>query len=723
MKRSALIISLLEVVAAALLYLIGVRAVLVFGAVLFALAVLAFLLRRRLAVDFRSIVVLLSAVLCCVLFAVFGLRAERTASSVDGQSGTVLCTVVEEPEYNDGYTVLEVESSKNRTENSGICGKLRFLVWVDERQEAASADVGDILSVNVSFQRIDDEYRKYYYHRGIYALAHCYSAEIVGERFVAAKPFVELRRYIRGTLSTCFDGDTEALMNGVMLGDNSDMSDRLYADFKICGLNHVTAVSGLHIGVICSMFMSLFSAFLSRRKAALLSIVPLIVVVAVTGFSPSAVRAGIMCIITFAGTAFMKKPDPLNSLGVAVALMLLYNPYYISSVSFQLSCSATAGVVIASPYGAALADKLFGNIKRRAVRKVLKGALQSFCLSVGATVFTIPFQMINFGFISIIAPIASVLVCIAVTYALMLGVAGIIINAIPFVGIAAAVPFWAAGVLVDYMAAVASLLAEIPFSYIPIGDELTMLWLALVLALLAVWFLLDRVGGKRTVSLMASALLVIALASNSLFSRSRVEIAVIDLGKTYCTAVTYGKSCVLIGCGDDRDDYYSIESYIKLKGIYSIKAVVLTRESGSEEVLYELLSKNPPEMLYLTEPAESEPGIRTEVLTVGETVELPVNTTLMTHKSGGGYIFELNTLDRSVAISGGAGFEDIDVGSFDIVITDTELPVGEQKGITVIKGGLPDYEGSDFSGEILFAPRSDVTFTIRKGKEVAFDAE
>lgn len=724
MKRTALIIALLEAVAATGLYLIGAKAVLVFAAVLFALAVLFFGFGRILKTDRRSVVILLGAAVICVLFSMLGIKARNFGSRLDGKEGAYLCTVVDEPQYTSGYTVFTVEAVEDGNDAKTTDGKLKFILWVDMRQDAASADVGDIISARLRFTKPGDEFKRSYFQDGIYVSTYCYSAEVVGERFVIIKPVILLRRFIRKALGTYFDGDTKALMNGLILGDDSEMSAELYSAFKACGMSHITAVSGLHIGIICSLFVTLFGSFTTKRNAEMLAIIPLAAVVAVTGFTPSAVRAGIMCLVTFGGDLVFKKSDSLNSLGVAAGTMMLFNPYIISSISFQLSCVATAGVIIFSPFGALLTERLNKRIKYKVPSRILGGIIQSFCLSVGAAVFTLPLQLLHFGYISVTAPICSVLVCAAVTYALSFAIVGLIIYAVPVVGAAAVVPFAAAGVFADYIAAVAKTVAKLPFSYIPIGDKAMILWLALVMALLAVWLLLGRVGGKRTVSLLAAALLTMTLAANGIASRSKISVAVLDLGKTYCTVVSHGKTCVVFGCGDDTEDYYTIKNHIKLNALYNIDSVVLSSEAQVKNGCAErIISEYAPKNVYVTDGVDAELGVEVKVLNSGETKKLPINITVTPHRCDDGFVFEIAAFDKTVMLASSAGFNGVDTADCEVVVADNEMPLGKQNGITVIKGGQPRLKAGGFEGRTVFAPRSDVNVTIRKGKEVAVSAE
>lgn len=723
MKRTALMMALLTVTAAMLLYLAPIPIVLIFGAVLFLMAVTLFVLCKKIDVDHRSIAVLLGATLVCVGFFVFGVTIDNASAEIEGKSGKILCTVVDEPSYQSGYTILTVKTSENYEDNSNLCGRRKLMLWINMSDEASSADVGDVLEVNVVFNKSNESFKRRYYQDGVYLNVYCYSAKVIGEKFVIQKPIVELRRYIRSVLSWYLSGDTKALMNGLMLGNINDISDESRSDLKTCGVSHIVAVSGLHISIITSLLLSFLRKFLSPRKASLFLLIPLMLVVAVTGFTPSAVRAGIMCAITFIGAAVFKKTDSLNTLGVAICLMLLYNPYIISSISFQLSCSATAGVIIAAPYSAKYSKKICGMIRLSPIKIVVGEIVQIFCISVGATLFTMPFQIIYFGYVSVIAPLTNVLVSVAVTYALSLGVVGILIYAVPYLGVVAIVPIKLAGLFANYILAAVHILADIPFSYIPIGDKLSEFCLMLITALLALWFLLNRVGGVRFVSLLSCALVITAMVSSSIAEKYKVTVTVLDLGKTYCTAVSYGKSCMLFGCGDDENDYYSIKSYLKTNAIYKIEGIVLWEKEQLEKGCFDKVnSEHGPETIYLTKDCNAPDNVKVSVLSANEKTDLKINATLEMRETADGNVLFVKAFNKTVAVAGSSGFSGVDVSFADVIITDTKLPSGKQRGLTFVKGENREAD-NEFSGETLFFPKEDITIVLKQGKEVTYSAK
>ncbi|WP_258168758.1 ComEC/Rec2 family competence protein [Paenibacillus sp. AR247] len=131
-------------------------------------------------------------------------------------------------------------------------------------------------------------------------------------------------------------------MKGLIIGLQDDLDPETYAEFSQLGLTHILAISGMHVAVYVGCLLYIFSLLrLSREKSLLLVMLLVPLYVLLSGVSPSVVRAGIMSMIgLYAARKGMLK-DGLNILSAAALLMLLWNPYYLLSVSFQLSFLVT----------------------------------------------------------------------------------------------------------------------------------------------------------------------------------------------------------------------------------------------------------------------------------------------------------------------------------------------------------------------------------------------
>ncbi|MBO5364002.1 MAG: ComEC/Rec2 family competence protein [Clostridia bacterium] len=144
-----------------------------------------------------------------------------------------------------------------------------------------------------------------------------------------------------------------ALLKGILLGVQEDFTPEQYKNFVDSGLLHITSVSGMHVVFLSQFFLFLFRNLRLSRKFSYFLILPvLFLFCAVAAFTPSICRSTIMMFLFFLAQILQREPDPLTSLSASALILLLLNPYYLTSYSFLLSFSSTLGIILfATPFG------------------------------------------------------------------------------------------------------------------------------------------------------------------------------------------------------------------------------------------------------------------------------------------------------------------------------------------------------------------------------------
>ncbi|MGN1327901.1 MAG: ComEC/Rec2 family competence protein, partial [Clostridia bacterium] len=137
------------------------------------------------------------------------------------------------------------------------------------------------------------------------------------------------------------------LAKGILLGDSSDIEQELKDNFKACNLSHILAVSGVHISyLIIGIRIILNKKTLGNRKSKIATILMILVFMMITNMTPSVVRAGISVIIGIVATLIYRKPDTYTTIGIAILLTLIQNPFSIFNVGMQLSYVGTIGILL-----------------------------------------------------------------------------------------------------------------------------------------------------------------------------------------------------------------------------------------------------------------------------------------------------------------------------------------------------------------------------------------
>ena len=135
------------------------------------------------------------------------------------------------------------------------------------------------------------------------------------------------------------------LLLGLLLGDSSKIDENMEENFKITSLTHILAVSGAQVSYIIVAMYSLLKRKIGIQKTRVVIIASLIFYTALTGFSPSIVRAGIMGIILMISGLVFRKNDIINSIAISLFFMLVYNPFLLENVGLQLSYLGTIGII------------------------------------------------------------------------------------------------------------------------------------------------------------------------------------------------------------------------------------------------------------------------------------------------------------------------------------------------------------------------------------------
>lgn len=140
------------------------------------------------------------------------------------------------------------------------------------------------------------------------------------------------------------DPHVAAFMSGIAAGNLDDR--QLSMELSRFGLQHLMAISGLHFSLLASFFGFLLCCFLPKKGAAIGVILLLSAYFVFLGSSPSVWRAWIAITVAMCGIYFGKRSQALNSLGIALLLIVLWNPLWIQSIGFQFSFAITTSILV-----------------------------------------------------------------------------------------------------------------------------------------------------------------------------------------------------------------------------------------------------------------------------------------------------------------------------------------------------------------------------------------
>lgn len=219
---------------------------------------------------------------------------------------------------------------------------------------------------------------------------------------------LQLRKWFNDKLSENMTENSAAITSALITGDKSSLSPETEFSFRMSGISHIFAVSGMHLSLWTGFFFIIMKQRAKTRFLPnMLAIVFVLFYIVFAGFSPSVLRAGIMLIPTFIASIVRKKADALNSLGLAGTLLLLINPFLAGNVSFLLSYIATFALVGVAPY---FTLSVFSRNKiLHKLKKPFVSVLNSILISLCVIMLTLPVTTVFFGYVSLLSPVSSLL--------------------------------------------------------------------------------------------------------------------------------------------------------------------------------------------------------------------------------------------------------------------------------------------------------------------------
>lgn len=227
------------------------------------------------------------------------------------------------------------------------------------------------------------------------------------------------------------DEEVQAVIAALTIGDKSDLSTDLKNVYSAAGASHVLALSGLHVGILSGFLFLVFYplTYWKRygRMVRMLLVVTLLWGFAfISGLSSSVMRAVVMfSLYAFASCCSEERFSGIHSLVLAAFLMLLYNPFFLFDLSFQLSFAAVASILAFYPLctrGVVIQNRL------------LRYLFNLLCLSVSAQVGTLPFVLLYFGTFPTYFLLANLIVSPLAACILVLTLMALALSSVPWLG-------------------------------------------------------------------------------------------------------------------------------------------------------------------------------------------------------------------------------------------------------------------------------------------------
>lgn len=231
-------------------------------------------------------------------------------------------------------------------------------------------------------------------------------------------PLAGLRAVLSAAIYRLVPDPEGAVVAGIALGDRAAIGRELAEAFALSGTAHLLAVSGFNMTLVAGAAALALRGRLPLKAVALATAAALGGYALLVGPSPSVLRAGVMALVASLGLALGRPSLGANALCLAVAVLTAVDPGIATSIGFQLSVAATAGLI---GLQARLAQRLTGlpSVPREGLATTLAASLP-----------TVPLIAAAFGRVSLVSPLANLLAVPLFAPLLALGMATAVVGAI-----------------------------------------------------------------------------------------------------------------------------------------------------------------------------------------------------------------------------------------------------------------------------------------------------
>ena len=429
-----------------------------------------------------------------------------------------------------------------------------------------------------------------------------------------------------------FPEDVSSFLKAMILGNRTDFSeDKAVTNaFSDAGVYHIISVSGLHVSFLTGMIYMRFG----RRKWTAAVTVPLILFfMAMTGFSPSVTRAGIMQIFVVMAAVFNRENDSITALSVALALILLVNPYAIAHAGLQLSFLATLGMILVSSKinskllkAAKVTKKKDRTLKRKIRDRILLFLISSFSSTVGALILTMPLTAVYFGNISLAAPVANILILWIASFVFSMG---LFVCAIGFIWMPlAAILAYPVIIAVRYILWITIAIGASGFAAVYTYNKYIVFWFVYVY-LIGTIFVIMKAKMRQLLIPMCIAIMllcVVLLVTAWDVDSKPMTFTALDVGQGQSLVLTSGEFTAAIDCGGSYYDVgNTLADYILSLGRSKLDVLVLSHfDEDHCNGVVELVERINVGVLIVPDPNISDDNSGEEIAAIAESNDIEI---------------------------------------------------------------------------------------------------
>ncbi len=457
-------------------------------------------------------------------------------------------------------------------ENTKISANVNVVAYLKEGQ---NLEIGKEAALKGKISLLDgkrndggfDEFN-YFKSRGIHYKMFVEEAIEGNKIIILNTALVRLKNKILNIYDETLPKEEAGIIKAIMLGDKSSIDENIAETFRIAGVYHILAISGLHVAIFGLGLRRTLSLFLSKKSSEITTLLILISYCILTGGSISTIRAVAMFAISAFSKFLSKDSDLLSCAAFVCIVFLIYQPLYLWDIGFLLSFAAVFGLAFSAD-----------------VMKKFSKILAPF---ISATFFSIPIILSFFYYFTTYSVIGNALIVPTVSVIVAFG---FIVGVLGLFSINIATLF--SGVLFSLLKTyefICSFIASLPFSMILVGKpaiHTIVLWYVFgVFLVLALGSKVNKKKFYKACAVVTGLLFIASIYASNIYDayvKKESTITMLDVSQGDCFILKSGGKTILIDSGGiygkdigENTGNSVIKPYLDYYGISNINAIFLS---------------------------------------------------------------------------------------------------------------------------------------------------
>lgn len=489
------------------------------------------------------------ALLACVVNLTYtAFVYEKTVDKYENFSGKVTATLIEEPNnvYGTNQYMFKTKTLGDTKDS------IKILVM---NEELLAIEPFDVVEMELELYEIkgNSALSKKCFLAGSFGFDEPMYKTVDNEHWRFRYHAIKLRQKIRSALKESLSDDAFSLCSALLIGDKYALSDEVRNNFNKAGVTHLIVVSGMHFSILASGFLLLSQRFWQKRHIfVVMCVLFILLYMAVTGFSPSVIRSGVMLLVCCLGLSMAREPFSENSLGLAAIVVTITNPYSVSDVGLILSFASTFSIIKFAPI---LSAKFCSRIKfikykgynkitlwlSKKCNKAIRGLVGIIAMNISAFIVSLPLSIAFFGATSTVSIISTFVLHLPINLLLIITFALALVYYIPVVTLITPILTLCIELLTYISLWLVNWFASLPFSYVTVNNGFVYLWLIMYAVLFVMMLLCDnKIQAMKVCALSLAMVFLAGYITSGVLSLNTSKLNVLDVGDG--TAVMYTDS-------------------------------------------------------------------------------------------------------------------------------------------------------------------------------------